>query len=414
MSLEPVGSGRAVLEAAREIPVAREVDVVVAGGGPAGIAAAVAAARQGASTLLVERYGYLGGMMTGSWVTMVLGMGDGERQVIRGIAQEFRDRLAPLGGCSPVGKCGGYKVDAEMFQWLAITMLEEAGAQILLHSLVCGAAVESNCVRGLIVESKSGRQAILAKVAVDATADGDLAHLAGARCEKATHDVSLRMSLAGVDQEKVKAFQDENPQRFDELIGRAKELAGGVMPGTIRHVPDVDVTDASALTAIEIELRKAAWAGVFFLRENVPGYEDARLANTAPQLGVRESRRIVGQYTLTDEDILASRRFPDSIGRSGVHMDGYKLYDVPGIEYDIPYRCLVPESVDGLLASGRCVSTGHEAHNTLRILATCILTGQAAGVAAALAASCGVQPRALPIATLQDALKGQGAYLGPA
>ena len=414
MSARSKGAVRTVVEAEREIPVASEVDVVVAGGGPAGITAAIAAARQGARTLLVERYGYLGGMMTGSRVTAVLGMGDGERQIIRGIAEEFRERLAPLGGCKPAGKCGDYRVDAEMFQWLAIVMLEEAGAQVLLHSLVCGAAAESNCVRGVIVESKSGRQAILAKVSVDATADGDLAHLAGARCEKSTHHVSLMMSLAGVDQERAKAFESDNPERSSELIGRAKELAGGVMPGGVRHVPGIDVTDASALTAIEIELRRSAWAGIFFLRENVPGYEEARLANTAPQLGVRESRRIVGQYTLTDQDMLESRRFPDSIGRSGVHMDGYKLYDVPGVEHDIPYRCLVPESVDGLLASGRCVSATHEAENTLRILATCMVTGQAAGVAAALAASQDVQPRELPVASLQDALRRQGACLGPA
>jgi len=404
---------RTVVEPQREIPVASDVDVVVAGGGPAGVAAAIAAARQGARTLLVERYGYLGGMMTGSYVTAVLGMGDGDRQIVRGIAQEFHDRLAPLKGLRPIGKCGDYAVDAEMFKWLCIVMLEEAGADVLLHALACGAVAEGNCVKGILVESKSGRQAVLAKVSVDATADGDLCHLAGARCEKSIHDVSLRMTLTGVNKEKVEAFKRESPKRFDELMAQAKALNEGVVPGSIHRVPGIDVTDARQLTAIENRLRKATWAGIFFLRKNVPGYEDARLESTAPQLGIREARRIVGPYALTEQDILGSAKFPDTIGRCGVHMKGYETYDVRGIEYDIPYRCLVPEPVDGLLASGRCISTTHEALNTMRLIAPCIVTGQAAGVAAALAARQVIPPRRLATPTLQEALRRQGAALGP-
>ncbi|OQW96987.1 MAG: hypothetical protein BWK74_07315 [Desulfobacteraceae bacterium A6] len=403
-----------ILEPQREIPVRSKVDVVVVGGGPAGIAAAISSAREGAKTLLVERYGYLGGMMTGSYVTAVLGMGDGERQIIQGIAQEIHDRLDSLdiNACEPVNKIGDYNTDAEIFKWYSIKMLEEAGAKILLHSLACSVIKENNYVRGIIVESKSGREAIFAKVVVDATADGDIACFAGAPYELSRYDVTLIMSVTGIVKEKVEDFKNKNLRKYEELILKAKKLNGGVLPEQLRYIKGYDVTDVNHLTEIEIETRKSAMESLIFLRKNLPGYEDAKISMTAPQLGVRESRRIKGEYTLSEEDILNNHKFPDSISRCGAHMVGYETYGTKGLEYDIPYRCLVPVKIEGLLCAGRCISTTHEAMNSMRLIGPCFATGQAAGVAAAIASRQNIYPRDISIDALQKRLKSQNVYMG--
>lgn len=403
-----------IIEPQRKIPVRGKYDVVVAGGGPAGITAAVSAAREGARTLLVERYGYLGGMMTGSYVTAVLGMGDGERQIIRGIAQEIYDRLDSLkiNACRLLGKSGDYDTDAEIFKWFSVKMLEESGAEILLHSLTCSVIKENNLVRGIITESKSGREAILAKVVIDATADGDVARFAGIPYELSKYDVTLAMSVTGIDKEKVDKVHKENPDQFASLIEKAKELGKGVLPGQYRYIKGFDVTNVNDLTEVEIEARKTAIESLMFLKKNVPGYENAQLSMTAPQLGVRESRRIKGEYALSEEDILKSRKFPDSISRCGAHMVGYETCGTKGLEYDIPYRCIVPVKIDGLFVAGRCISCTHEVLNTMRLIAPCFATGQAAGIAAAIAVKDNVQPRKMNIEKLQKILKERGANLG--
>ena len=401
-----------LLEHERRVPVTETVDVLVAGGGPAGIAAAVAAAREGAKTLLVERYGYLGGMITGSHVTWVIGVGDGSKPVARGITQDIRDRLEPLGAVTYSKPVGDYMVDAEVFKWQAVEMLEEAGASLLLHTLVCDPIVTDGRVEGVFTESKSGRRAIRAAVVVDCTADADLAFRAGCGCDNETHDVTLKIVVDGADGEKVAAFEKADPGRHREIMDKAKELNGGVPVTRGRLVKGVDGTDAEALTRAEVELRRDCFRALHFLRENMPGWEKARIKETLPQIGVRQSRRIHGEYTLTDADLRASRHFQDGVGRLGAYLDGYKPYDPAGLDYDIPYRCLVPRDVDGLLVAGRCVSCDYAACNTLRLIVPCFVTGQAAGAAAALAVERGVAPRDLSITDLRNALTRQGVHLG--
>ena len=398
---------RTILEPAREIPVVREVDVVVAGGGPAGVTAAIAAGRNGARTLLVERYGYLGGMMTGSNVTAYLGFGDGLKQVVHGLADETVIRLDQAGGLvSGRDNSGDCNSDAEFVKWLAIIMLEEAGVEMLLHSWATAAVTEDGICKGIIVENKSGRQAILAKVTIDATADGDVAHFAGVEMKSDCHDISLIYEIAGVDQKKAEAFKKKDPATYAKRMGEIKEQGADVPANSVKFTGKSAIS-AEDLTHIENEARKRTLNGLLFMKKNVPGYENARLLWTAPQLGVRESRKIVGEYTLTEADILNSRKSPDTIGRCGAHMQGYALYDVQGLDYDLPYRCLVPRKVDNLLASGRCISATHAAINTLRLIVPCMLTAEAAGTAAAIAVKRDVPPRKIDVAELQAKLKAK-------
>jgi len=230
------------------VPLAHEVDVLVAGGGPAGFAAALAAARSGARTLLVERYGYLGGMVTGAHVVWVLGMGDGHRAKARGICQDIRARLEPLGAVSKANASGDYAVDPEVFKWQAVEMLAEAGAEVLLHTWAGDPLVSDGRVRGVLTESKSGRQAIRAKVTVDCTADADLAHRAGCASENETHDVTLIVRTTGIDREKVAAFERSQPDEHRAIVAAACALNCGTMPDKNRYVKHVDVTDAAALS----------------------------------------------------------------------------------------------------------------------------------------------------------------------
>lgn len=405
-------TGAFATEPERRTPVARTVDVLVAGGGPAGIAAGIAAAREGARTLLVERYGYLGGMITGSQVIWVVGAGDGVSPKVRGITLEIRERLEALGAIRNHNRCGDYTVDAEVFKWQAAEMLEEAGAQLLLHTLVCDPIMTDGSVGGVFTESKTGRRAIRAAVVIDCTADADLAFRAGCECDNDGHDVTLMVVIDGVDRERVAAFEKEDPGRFREVAAQARALNGGAMLNQIRYLKGVDITDAEALTRAEIQLRRDYFGALHYLRGHMPGWENARIRDTLPQLGVRQSRRVRGEHTVTDDDLRSSRHFEDSIARAGAHLLGYELYDSSGLDYDIPFRCLVPKGVDGLLVAGRCVSSDYLACNSLRLIVLCLATGQAAGVAAALAARHGTAPRRVAIGELTGSLARQGVYLG--
>jgi hypothetical protein len=402
-----------VLEPARHTPIAADVDVIVAGGGPAGIAAALAAARQGARALLVERYGYLGGMITGAYVVAVLGVGDGHVAKTRGIVREIRERLEPLGAVKAIGDCGDYRVDAETFKWQALEMLLEAGVRVRLHTQACDAIVRDGCVTGILAESKSGREAFLAKVVIDASADADLVHRAGGACDNQTHEITLGLVIEGVDKDKLEAFRRESPAEYEAIAVEAAELNGGKLPGQFRLLEGVDVTDAVALTEAEIRLRREGFQALMVLRERMPGYENAQVALTWPQLGVRLSRRIHGEYVLVDDDLKFSRHFHDGIARLGVYFpDWGPTYQIKGLDYDIPYRALVPESLDGMLASGRCISCDPVAGNTMRLLVPCLVTGQAAGVAAALAVRDRCQPREIAVDKLRAALLEQDVWLG--
>lgn len=400
---------KTIIEPERRIPVLKEVDVVVAGAGPAGICAAIAAARNGARTMLVERFGYVGGMVTGSYVTYYMGFGNGKEQIIRGLSQETIDRLHEYDGIvkgpDKSGDCFG---DAEIIKCVSVVMLEEAGVEMLLHTWVSGAIVEDNCCKGIIVENKLGRQAILAKVVIDATADADVSVAAGAETRFDYHDISLVHRFQGIDKDKEAKFKEENPERYAALMEKLEELGGK----PVFHVKGKSAIDACDLTAIENTTRKQLLTWLTFMRRNIPGFENAQIKFTAPQLGVRESRKIVGEIVLDKADFARNCRFDDTIGRCGAYMTKYENYEVNGLDYDLPYRCLVPAKVDGLLAAGRCVSSTSAAMNTLRLVVPCMLTGEAAGTAAALAVRDNVQPRNVDIAALQARLRAQGNNLG--
>jgi hypothetical protein len=340
-------------------------------------------------------------------------MGDGSGAKAAGISLEVRQRLAKFDAVEPLNKSGDYKLDAETFKWQAAEMLIEAGAGLLLHAQVCDPVMEDGRVVGVFTESKTGRQAIRAAVVIDCTADADVAFRAGCACDNETHDVTLKVTVDGVDRDAVKAFKEHLPERFAEVVAEAKRLNGGVMPDQVRHEKHIDVADAAALSCCETRLRRDCFRALHYLRENLPGWEQARVSETLPQLGVRQGRRIHGEYTITNDDLVSSRHFPDSIARLGACLLGYALYDPPGLDYDIPYRCLVPRNVDGLLVAGRCLSADYLAENSLRLIVPCFATGEAAGTAAAVAVRRGVEPRDVAIDELRNALAEVGVYLGP-
>jgi hypothetical protein len=409
-------------------------DVLVCGGGPAGIAAAVAAARNGADTLLVERYGFLGGMATAGLVNPFMTWFAASEQIIHGIFQEILDRLASKGG---YGGGQTHAFDPEILKVVADEICIESGVRLLLHAFVSGARVEGSTIESASITCKPRTMSLSASTYVDATGDGDLAFLSGVRCEKGragdglSQPMTLNFRMANVDLDRIPSGQG-----ITELYLKAREQGridcprndvlfflttrdGEVHFNTTRVIRR-DGTDAADLTAAEIEARKQVAQIVEFLKSDVPGFEDAYLQVTGVQIGVRETRRIVGEYVLTAEDILSARKFDDCIARGSYPVDihdpdggGTVLRHLPpGESYDIPYRCLVPLGIDNLLVAGRPISSTHEAHSSIRIMPIACAIGEAAGTAAAICAGESVAPRRLDVNVLQQRLLAQGANLG--
>ncbi len=425
---------RTITEPAREIPVIAEVDVVVAGGGPAGFGAAVAAARLGAHVMLVERYGCLGGLATGGLVLYMDGLSDGTERVIGGICWESLERLQHEGGLA-VRAPLRYDVDSELYKVTLDQMCIEAGVRVRLHSWVANAIVGDGRVRGVVIESKSGREAVLAHTIVDATGDGDVAALAGADYELGHMRIGLNMKVGGVDRARYQAFAAEQPERARALRAELRGQGGfpigmGPTPFSSEGVYWVNViglaeraglgphdgasyeehwdgrlsaVDAEDLTHAELELRRRLVASLDFYRRNVPGYEKVRLLTFASQVGVRESRRITGQVVLAGEDVLGGRAFDDAIGRGG-------LPD-RGTSYQIPYRALVPRDLRGLLVAGRCISSDHQALGHIRVIPPMMVTGQAAGTAAFMAVELGQDPAQVDPLVLRRQLAKDGVIL---
>lgn len=418
-------------EPTREIPVVAEVDVLVAGGGPAGMIAATAAARTGAKTLLVEQSGFLGGNLTGGSVLNIRSFTDGQKQVIGGIPAEFVDRLRAAGGTKQTAQEGGYvRHEPEITKFVAQELVLEAGAKLLLHTQVAGAIVEGDKFKGIIVENKSGRGAILCRVAVDATGDGDLVARAGgefAKSEGELQPMTLVFMIGNADR-----WPDGLDQDTRKRVER--EVEAGTFPVT-RHLALFalerkgeyyanatriagDCTDAWDLTKGEVEGRRQAMGIIAWLRKNAPGFENCRILSTAPHVGTRESRRIVGVYELTRDDVLGHRHFDDEVLHCHYYIDIHKpgkgneaIHLTPGKSYGIPYRCLVPRRLDGVIVAGRCLSASHEALASARVMAIAMAMGHAAGTAAALAAKAGIAPRQLDPQLLRDTLKKQAALL---
>ena len=449
-----------VLEYRREIPVGDVCDVVVMGGGPAGIGAAIASARNGARTLLVERYGFLGGMATAGLVGpfMTCYDIDGKEPVIEGIFSELVDRMVEMGAAiDPAGvkgfsAFGGYHpyghehvtpFDPEALKSVAQEMVLEAGVELSLHTFFVDTLMKEDRIAGLVTVTKSGLKALRGTVVIDTSGDGDVAARAGAPYEKGRatdgllQPVSLFFRVGNVDDEAVQGYMDEHPDDicFRNIVREAKTRGeyshtkdwltmfrlprAGEWWGNASRVHDIDATDGEQLTRAEIEGHRQVVYLVDFLRRSVPGFEDCYLLDTGSQIGVRETRRIIGDYVLSDEDVYAARRFEDAIARVSFPMDihdvqgGGGFFEGPreGPYYTIPYRCLVPRRVENLLVAGRCISATHEAHGSLRVMPPCFATGQAAGTAGALAVETKVDPRNIQADVLRDRLVQQGALV---
>jgi hypothetical protein len=444
-----LSNDKVILEPAQEVKVCHEVDVVVVGGGPGGHSAAIAAARSGASVVLLERYGHLGGMATGGIVIQIPHMSDGgEEQQIVGLCQEWLDRLEPIGGVlqpkrGDLGSSdkelvahwrrfwGNVKngriektawVDPELLMCVLNDMVVEAGVKLYLHSWGTRAITEGGSVRGIVFESKSGRQAVLGKVIIDGTGDGDLLPSAGAEFD-GTIDRSLRSSMLALvfrigncDYQKLCDFREAEPEKHQKLMKELAEVAGTrllPLPSPRNDVvwinnwiPDLDCTKVEDLTTLEVAMRKIMLRGHAFLKQNVPSFENSFILDTAKQTGTRGARRLVGEYVVTADDIRSSQKHTDTIAI----IPGHGPEGEDSFVY-IPYRALVPVKVEGLLVAGRSFSSDAAANNMVNLIPHCIAMGQAAGTAAALALKNGVSLRKVDYKELQQALIRQNVPL---
>ena len=404
--------GKFVTEPTKQIPILLRTDVLVVGGGPAGTAAAIAASRGGAETCLVERYNHLGGLWTGGLILPLLsthGLGrDGKTtRVIRGIGQEITDRLKEK---NMVIYERNPLVDPEAAKYMLDRMIEESGVRMVYHAWATGAIMDGRTIRGIFIESKSGRQAILANVVIDCTGDGDVFHWAGEKYREVQHRICLPRRFGNVD------TIDKNAP------GYTKQKLGWKTPTPNTYVkwegsssgPKSSCLDVKNLSKLQVEHRKAVWEEYEAIRKT-PGYEKIFLMDTASQLGVRMSRVMEGEYQLTLEDSMTYKQFDDAIGMSGswtsVPYHGGKIKSNDRPFWQIPYRALLPKHIDGLLAAGRCFSFDDGLVEDARVIGTCIVTGQGAGAAAAVAIKESNTPRHISRHALRQLLLEQKVLL---
>lgn len=437
-------------ESGRDIPVTGEYDVIVCGGGPTGFVAAIAAARRGAKTLLIERYGFLGGTATAAMMVEFGGMHDGRQALLGGVTHEFLHRLDAYGGAHFTNAAAHAMIfDPESMVAVCQAMVLESGGGLLLHTWIAGALTEGSRVVGVVVENKSGRQAIRGKVVIDCTGDGDVAAHAGAAFELGRpgdgklQPVTLELLLGNVDT--TRTGYDHHKVLIPR-IAAARQAGKWSIPtdqlfswGRVRKrgAPDApqqafffingtnavgcDGTDAESLTAAEVQTRSQIDPMLEFLRANAPGFEHCYLDRAAAQIGIRETRRITGDYTLTREDVLSARHFDDGVVPGCNSIDVHEVsgkafaheYLKQGTHYQIPYRCFLPKGLDGLLVAGRCLSADHHALGSVRVMIVTMPMGDAVGTAAALAASRDLTPRQAPVTEVQGALRAQGTVLEP-
>jgi len=411
---------------------AKHWDVIVVGGGPGGVPAAVAAARNGARVLLVERYGFLGGMATNALVHPYMKYNAGETIIIRGLFEEFVDLLLKNGAILDDRK----HFDAEPMKWLLDRFVLEAGVDLLLHTQAIGVLRKNNTIQAVRIFHKGGVEDLSADIFIDSTGDGDIAAWAGAKVEIGREKdggfqpMTLSFRMANVDLEKIPPRAEIN-KLYDQTkaSGEVKNPREDVLKFKTVH-PDVihfnttrvigkSALDGWEMTAAEIEGRRQVEDMVKFLKKYIRGFENAYLMKMGAQIGVRESRRIIGQYVLTEEDVLSARHFDDGIACASYMIDIHNptgsgtehKHLKEGTYYQIPYRCLVPLGVENLLVAARCISATHAAHSSLRVQPIVWALGQAGGTAAALSIQKKIQPAQVDPAELRTKLTEQGAFI---
>ena len=449
-------------EPERNLPVSHSVDVAVAGGGPAGLIAAIASARRGARTLLIEKNGFPGGMATAAMVGPIASVRsrDGKIRLVGGIPWEMILRMAAAGGAylqtpldlpndtdmetgvrygSDFNK-GGIPFDPEVYKWVADQMLREAGVDILYHTSVAASVCTGRNLKAAVLESKSGRHAALAKVFIDATGDADLSVFSGVESEsgrsgdKSVQPMSLVFRLSGVD---TSALGDITKITIlEDIRERAAALTEkGELPvfggpwiswgSTFRHGEVMvnmtrvwgDATDPRAISLGESTARDDMFKFTRFLRDEFAAFRNCVIMDSGFHIGVRETRRIIGRYRLDEKDLRETRRFHDSIAIGGhiidIHSPDHTIDQIrqPLAPYSIPYRCLLPRGLDNIIVAGRPISASHESHASLRVQGTCMCLGQAAGTAAVLAVNNNTSPAEIEIAGLQRILIEDGALI---
>ncbi len=450
-----------IAEAARSVDVVLETEVLVVGSGPGGLAAALASARAGARTALIDRNGCFGGNITQVGVEGFAWYRHEQTVDCEGIGIEFENRAKAMGAAMPEPQSLSHALDAEMFKWVADVLVEEADIRPMLHRLGVAPIIEQGVIRGVITESKAGREAILARRVIDATGDADIAARAGAPFRKTPREkmmaVSVMFSMSGVNKQRFIEAVKADPQTYADWSGNGewdqettgkedhlfspflrkpfkKALEAGLIPahlntiagtwGTVTdqgdltylnlvHVPEIDGTDPNDLTVGEIRGRREAIYAMEALRKFMPGCEEAKIRNFGMTLGVRDTRKIDALYNLTGNDVREQGRFADAIGIFPEFIDGYGILILPttGRYWHVPYRALVPKGVGNLIVAGRCIGGDMISHASARNMMCCAVSGQGAGVAAAISIRRDEPFDQLSVKAVRQELQRQGARI---